>query len=179
MKNNREFVHEKAIRLENNLNSIEEVSTLSKLQDVNTDLIITLLGKKIGSGVYRAVYEHNWDEDWVIKIEPNSTECNLTEFMLWDEIRGLKNELEWVKDWFAPVLWMSPNGKILCMQKTSEFPKNKKLERPREIPAFLSDVKRDNFGWIGNKFVCHDYGFIFKFIKYEKKMQKIKKDCWW
>ena len=164
---------DKLIRLQNNLNSINEVNTISKLQDVNTDLIITLLGKKIGSGECRAVYQHNWDKNWVIKVEPNNTECNTTEFMLWDEIRGLKNELAWVKDWFAPVIWMSPNGKILCMQKTSEYPKNKKLERPKEIPAFFTDVKWDNFGWIGNRFVCHDYGFLYKFIKYKKKMQRI------
>ncbi len=170
---------EDTIRLQNNLNSIDEVNTISKLQDVNTDLITTLLGKKLGSGVYRAVYQHNWDDDWVIKIEPNSTESNISEYMLWNEIRGLKGRLAWVKEWFAPVLWMSPNGKILCMQKTSEFPKNKKLERPKEVPTFFTDLKRDNFGWIGNKFVCHDYGFFHKFIKYEKKMQTIHKDCWW
>lgn len=162
------------IRLRNNLNSIDELHTISQFQDVNTDLIITLLGEKIGSGSYRAVYQHNWDDKWVIKIEPNSTDCNVTEFMLWDEVRGLKNKLAWVKEWFAPVLWMSPNGKILCMQKTAEYPKNKKLQRPTEVPAFFTDVKWSNFGWIGNKFVCHDYGFLYKFIKYENKMQKLK-----
>jgi hypothetical protein len=166
-------------RLENNLNSIEDVCTISHLQDVNTDLILSLCGKKIGGGCYRSVYDYNLDDKYVIKIEPNNTECNMVESMLWDEIRGLKGDLAWVKDWFAPVLWMSPNSKILVMEKTSEFPKNKKLERPREVPAFFTDLKKDNFGWIGNRFVCHDYGFIYKFIKYEKKMQKIKKDCWW
>jgi len=65
------------------------------------------------------------------------------------------------------------------MNKQAQEPKNKKLERPREVPEFFSDLKYDNWGWIGNKFVCHDYGFLYKFIKYDKKMQKIKKDCWW
>lgn len=97
----------------------------------------------------------------------------MAEFMLWDEVRGLKNNLAWVEDWFAPILFMSPNAKILCMQKTSQYPKNKKLERPKEIPAFFTDIKWNNFGWIGSKFVCHDYGFIHKFIKYENKMQKV------
>lgn len=163
-------------RLDNNLNSIEEICTISHLQDVNTDLILSLCGKKIGSGVYRSVYEYNLDDKYVIKIEPNSTESNITEFMLWDEIRGLCNDLSWVKDWFAPVLWMSPNGKILVMEKT-EVKEGK--DRPKEVPAFFTDLKRDNFGWIGNKFVCHDYGFLHKFINYKNKMQKIKKDCWW
>ena len=170
---------EKLIRLENNLNSIDELQTISTLQSVNSDLITMIIGKKIGSGTYRAVYQHNWDKNWVIKIEPSSTNCNVAEFMLWDEIQGLKNELAWVKEWFAPILFMSPNGKILCMQKTSEYPKNKKLERPKQIPEFFTDVKWDNFGWIGNRFVCHDYGFIHKFIKYEKKLQTVRKDIAW
>jgi len=57
------------------------------------------------------------------------------------------------------------------MQKTEEKP-NK--PRPKEIPDFFTDIKWDNFGWIGNKFVCHDYGFLYRFIKYENKMRKIK-----
>lgn len=163
-------------RLQNNLNSIEEVCTISHLQDVNTDLILSLCGERIGSGVYRTVYNYNLDDKYVIKIERNSTDSNSSEHLLWNEIKGLCGELEGVKKWFAPVLWMSPNGKILVMQKTEEKPSK---ERPREVPAFFTDLKWDNFGWIGNKFVCHDYGIIFKFIKYEKKMQKINKDCWW
>jgi len=162
------------MRIQNNLNSIDEVHTLSKLQDVNTDLITTLLGEKLGSGTYRSVYKHNWDDNWVIKIEPNNTNCNETEYILWDEVQGLIGDLAWVKDWFAPIHWISPNGKILCMQRTYPYPKNKKLQRPDKIPSFFTDVKWGNFGWIGNKFVCHDYGFIYKFIKYENKMQKVK-----
>lgn len=170
---------EVAQRLDNNLNSIEEVCTLSHLQDVNTDLILSLCGQKIGAGVYRSVYDYNLDDRYVIKIEPNATESNMSEYLLWDEIRGLCGNLSWVKDWFAPVLWMSPNGKILVMEKTNKEPKNKKLQRPREVPAFFTDLKYDNWGWIGNRFVCHDFGFLHKFIKYEKKFQTIHKDCWW
>lgn len=168
-------------RLDNNLNSIKEVYKLSNLQDVNTDLILSLCGKKIGSGSQRYVYEYNLDKKYVIKIEPNSTESNITEYMLWDEVKGLRGDLEWVKEWFAPILWMSPNGKILVMERTYEESKirGKNLERPKEVPAFFSDLKYDNWGWIGNKFVCHDYGFLYKFIKYEKRMQKIKKGAWW
>jgi len=165
-----------AQRLDNNLNNIQEVSVLSQLQDVNTDLILSLCGKKLGAGVYRTVYEYNLDDKYVIKIEPNATESNMAEYMLWDEIKYLCGDLAWVKEWFAPILWMSPNGKLLVMQRTEEKP-NK--ERPREVPAFFTDLKRDNWGFIGNKFVCHDYGFIHKFIKYEKKMQKVNKNAWW
>lgn len=158
------------MKLSNNLNNIEEVCNISHLQDVNTDLILMMLGRKIGSGVYRSVYDYNMNPKLVVKIEPNSTECNISEFLLWDEISGLKNDLAWVKDWFAPIHYCSPNGKILIMEKT--FKKDK--EKPSQVPYFLSDVKDDNFGWIGNKFVCHDYGFIYKFINYSKKFVNVK-----
>ncbi len=166
-------------RLENRLNNFEEVCDITHNQDVNTDLILSLCGKKIGFGCYRTVYEYNLNDKYVIKIESENTSHNVSEYILWDEIQGLKGDLAWVRDWFAPILWMSPNGKILVMEKTSEDPKNKKLERPREVPTFFSDLKYDNWGWIGNKFVCHDYQFIHKFIKYEKKMQKVNKNVWW
>lgn len=158
--------------LSNKLNSIEEVCKISHLQDVNTDLILSLVGEKIGSGIHRKVYEYNLNpKKYVIKLETENTEANMTEFLLWDEIQGLKGPLAWVKEWFAPILWVSPNKKILVMERTKELPKK---TRPKKIPAFFMDVKQDNFGWIGNKFVCHDYGFIYRFIKYEKKFQNIK-----
>ncbi len=156
------------IRLTNRLNNVDEVSTLSQLQDVNTDLILTLCGEKLGSGSYRSVYEFNMNPNkMVVKVEPKSTDCNIAEFLLWDEIQGLKGNLAWVKEWFAPIHWCSPNGKVLIMERTKQLDK----ERPKKVPYFFTDVKADNFGWIGNKFVCHDYGFIHKFVKYEKKYQ--------
>lgn len=150
------------------MNDIEEICTLSHLQDVNTDLLLMLCGQKIGAGTFRSVYEFNMNhKKMVIKVEPNNTDCNITEYLLWDEIQGLTNELAWVKDWFAPIHWCSPNGKVLIMERTRQLDK----ERPKKVPYFFTDVKSGNFGWIGNKFVCHDYGFINKFIKYEKKFQ--------
>jgi len=159
------------IRLENRLNNIEEVSLLHSLQDVNTDLITMILGQKIGSGSFRSVYEYNFNPDkFVVKIEPNNTDCNITEYTLWKEIKGLTGELAWVKDWFAPIEYCSPNGKILIMKRTYDLTHK---EKPRKIPNFMTDVKENNFGWLNNKFVCHDYGFLYKFIKYEKKFKKI------
>lgn len=158
------------VRLTNRLNSIDELSNLSQLQSVNTDLILMLCGEKIGSGTYRSVYEFNMNPNkFVIKVEPLSTDCNLSEFLLWDEIQNLKGNLSWVREWFAPIHWCSPNGKVIIMQRTKQLNR----ERPKKIPFFFTDVKKNNFGWIGNKFVCHDYGFIQKFIKYQKKYQNI------
>ena len=162
------------IRLENNLNNISELYTISTLESVNSDLISMFLGEKIGAGVYRTVYAFNPNpEKYVVKIEPLSTNCNANEFLTWENACGFINGLAWAKEWFAPVLWMSPNAKVLIMERTvEEHPKDK--PRPDKVPAFLSDVKYDNFGWIGDKFVCHDYGFLWGFLEYRNTMKKIK-----
>ena len=104
------------------------------------------------------------------KIEPLNTSCNLIEYMIWDEVKRLKGDLEWVKKWFAPCGWISPNGRIMTMRKTKEGD----LDRPDKIPKFFWDVKWDNFGWIGKKYVCHDYGQFYNMIHYPKGMRTIK-----
>ena len=118
------------IRLTNRLNNVDEVSALSQLQDVNTDLILTLCGEKLGSGSYRSVYEFNMNPSkMVVKVEPKSTDCNIAEFLLWDEIQGLKGNLAWVKEWFAPIHWCSPNGKVLIMERTKPNQRIKKIQQ--------------------------------------------------
>lgn len=157
------------MKLDNNLNSIHGLCDIYSLHSVNEDIITSLLGQKLGSGTYRSVYNCNINENDVIKVEPLNTQCNVSEYLLWEEIKGLHSDLAWVKDWFAPVRWISPNGRILCMAKTVKS----KKPMPSEVPCFLSDVKKDNFGWYKGRWVCHDYGFIYGFIKYQKKFKKI------
>lgn len=164
------------LRLDNEINDLKESQEILSNQDISLDLVSSLCGRKIGEGLHRKVYEYNLNEKYVIKLETANTSANMTEYFLWDEIQGLTGNLAWVKDWFAPVKWISPNGKIIVMQKTEEKPGK---PRPTKVPAFFSDLKYNNWGWIGNKFVCHDYGFIHKFIKYENKFQTIHKDAWW
>lgn len=164
------------MRLSNNLNNLEETSNLISWQDISTDMVLSLCGSILGEGASRHTYVYNLDPKYVIKVETGNNGHNMIEYLLWNEVMGLTGPLSWVKDWFAPVKWISPNGKLLVMERTYEKPEK---ERPKYVPDFFTDLKRDNFGWIGNKFVCHDYGFIYRFIKYSSRMQKISKDKWW
>lgn len=136
------------------------------------DMFNLLCGAEIGEGIGRKVFQHNLDKDLVVKIATTQegVRCNSNEYTLWEEIQGLTNKLAWVKDWFAPVVATSENSNILIMKKTEEKEGKK---RPTEIPSFLFDAHYGNFGWIGNKFVCHDYGNIFGFLDYKKKFIKI------
>jgi hypothetical protein len=159
----------KVIRLENNINSVKELKNIYSNQDVISEIIISMVGERIGNGTYRSVYNYNLDDKYVIKLEKENTDCNIIEYTLWQEIQCLKGNLAWVKDWFAPVLWCSPNGKVLVMEKTKWVDGK---TPPQEVPDFFTDIKENNFGWIGSKFVCHDYGFLFRFVKYTKKFRK-------
>ncbi len=162
------------MKVEDNLLDLNKVNDILSIPSLASDFVTIICGKHIGGGTFRDVFEYNTHNSHVIKLEPGSTDCNLVEWMIWKEVKGLTGDMAWVKDWFAPVEWISPNGRILVMKKTK--PHHKKLSPPNKIPAFLWDVKLDNFGWIGNKFVCHDYGQFYNMINYPKKMRKINWD---
>lgn len=138
----------------------------------NYDLLDTLLGEEIGTGVFRKVFEHRLDPNLVVKIAISSdgVKCNAIEAGLWfDNIDWLKGNLAWVKKWFAPVVYASRNYNVIVMKKTEPKPSKK---RPEEVPDFMTDVHPGNFGWIGNQFVCHDYGNFSGFMQYKNKFKK-------
>lgn len=140
---------------------------------LNYDLIFTILGKEIGEGASRKVFQHAQDDSLVVKLATTSygVQDNCNEAQMWDKIKWLEKDSAWVKDWFAPVVYVSPNCNVLIMKKTTDIPSKKK---PIEVPSFLSDVCTRNFGWLGNKYVAHDYGFISGFIQYKKKFRKVE-----
>lgn len=137
--------------------------------EVTLDLISSICGKFIGGGCFRNVFEYNPDPDFVVKIEHGTGRANIVEHQIWEEVSGLCGNLAFVKKWFAPVKWISPSGRILVMQRTEILEGKKK---PEKVPTFLWDIKPDNFGWIGNKYVCHDYGFFHALTNYSKRMKK-------
>lgn len=162
------------MKLEDKLDNIGALHHIVTCTPVVTDIITSLCGKHISEGSFRSVYEYSLDNNYVVKLENNNSNCNTVEYMIWQEVQCLCNELEWVKNWFAPVKWISPNGRVLLMKKTKDAEKPPKgLKIPEKIPSFLWDIKLENFGWIGKNFVCHDYGQFYNMIHYPKKMKKI------
>ena len=124
-------------------------------------------GKKIGEGCYRTVYEFKLDSRWVVKIEGENTEwCNITEWMNWWNNKTWTN----LTNFLAPCLFISSGGHILIQRKV----KKKHIKYyPSEIPSLFTDRKYGNFGWIGKRFVCHDYAYL---VLTNIKMSKAK---WW
>jgi hypothetical protein len=162
--------------IEDELLDSEQANAMLKIPAVGYDFVTSLCGEYLGSGQFRSVFDYALDDKYVIKIEPKNTNCNTIEYMMYNEIQYLQGDLSWVKDWFAPVKWISPNGRLLVMRKTKPHTDKTKKKRPDKIPKFLWDVKEENFGWIGNNYVCHDYGQLYNLIEYSKRMIKIDWD---
>jgi hypothetical protein len=153
------------------LNDRKLINEILTNHSVSNDLLTSVLGEFIGEGYSRKVFEYALDNKYVVKVEMEDAPiCNITECLIYSEVTELCGNLEWVKDWFAPVKWMSANGRLLLMQRTYEKPNKKK---PEKVPKFLWDIKQRNFGWIGGKYMCHDYGQFYNMISYPKRMQKV------
>tara|TARA_R100000656_G_C3952223_1_gene128652 strand:- start:226 stop:747 length:522 start_codon:yes stop_codon:yes gene_type:complete len=168
------MAQEMAFRLDDNLMDMNEMNTLTQMAPVLMDFVTVLCGKKLGAGTYRTVYEYNLDTNYVVKIEPLNTGQNMNEYMIWNQVQYFHGDLAWVKDWFAPVKWISPNGRILIMERTQETRMVRKnyVERPKKVPSFFTDVHHGNFGWIGKRLVCHDYAFPYRFMEFKKRFRK-------
>jgi hypothetical protein len=114
------------------------------------DLADLFIGKKIGHGISREVYECRLDKTLVVKIEIASHSFkNVREWEIWDEIKDTN-----AATYFAPCVAISPCGTILLQKRANAVPKHK---YPKKVPYFWGDMKYANYGEYKGKFVCIDY----------------------
>lgn len=137
---------------------------------IHRDFFRAAIGKELGRGMSRAVYACTLNPEWVVKVEEWANNFqNIAEWLIWSRVNGT----EFAK-WFAPCHFISPNGSILIQTKTIPA---REREFPDRMPAFFTDFKRSNYGLIGKRFVCHDYGTALVIDNgLTKKMRKPK---WW
>lgn len=135
------------------------------LQYANGDPILIMetfrfiLGEKIGQGCSRAVYNYVFDPNWVVKISLKFPFDNVLEHDIWHIVKDSDDA-----KWFAESKWISPSGHILLQRKTKPCTK-----LPDTLPDFFTDLKPDNFGYIGKQLVCHDYAYsMFRYIGLHK-----------
>lgn len=121
------------------------------LTTVARDLSRLAIGKLIGRGQYREVYEWLPDPAMVAKIE-NGAKCFTN--VLEEEVWGRVQRTEFAK-WFAPVYEISDNGTVILQARTQPVTLR---ELPKLVPAFFTDLKPENWGRLGKRIVCHDYG---------------------
>lgn len=126
---------------------------IGALEGVESDDLLNMIcGDKIGEGQYRTVFACHVNKDWVVKKEKdlNSHYSNIHEYDLYSAFMDTP-----LRVWFAPVHWLSPRGLWLIQSRTQSIP-DKLL--PKLVPSIFCDFKRDNWGMLNGRVVCHDYG---------------------
>lgn len=129
------------------------------------DLLHLVCSEKLGEGVARIVYASRLDPGVVIKFEPDAYSFqNIAEWEIWKQVQGTRMER-----WFAPCIEIAASGTVLIQKRCQ--PILGKL--PKQLPQYLCDLKRENFGMIDGKLVCHDYGtMLYSLRSLPKKMAK-------
>lgn len=138
--------------------------------NISRDLLDMCVGRKVGTGMSREVFEFGPDPSLVIKFETTAGYFqNAFEFEIWSTVKDTE-----AAKWFAPVLRISDNGKVLIMKKTEPLGLN---EAPAKMPHFFTDLKIQNFGWLDGQLVAHDYGINF-LIEKGTSGRLVKADWW-
>ena len=158
------------------MNSTVDLAALEALSAPMRDMITMMCGERLGNGAFRVVHDYNMGplDKYVIKIEPLNTGHNEREYLLWEQIKWLSGDLTWVKPWFAPVKYISPNGRILIQEKTKPIPESIDLEKLK-VPEMIHDAGVRNFGYLKGHVCCHDYGSIYGFLEFPKKFKNLQK----
>lgn len=134
------------------------------------DAFNLLCGAKLGSGIHRDVFECRLRPDLVVKVEQQNEWryfSNVHEMKFWDDNQHYKK----VANWLAPCEYLSPDGRILLQRKVRIATSLDEL--PKQIPAFLTDIKPCNYGWLEGRLVCVDYA-----MTVDKANLRLKKVEW-
>jgi len=121
-------------------------------EDVKDQVLSMLLGPCLAVGVGRAVFEVNGNPTMVVKVEDVSQSFqNVIEWEFWNTFRK-----EPIRKWLAPCLAISNQGRVLLQARTSPLRHGDRVR----VPEYFSDLKCGNFGYLGTRVVCHDYGLL-------------------
>lgn len=113
-----------------------------------------ICGDLLGEGVARKVYSCMLNDAYVVKIERKARSFqNVAEWDTWSWAKGSPRHARWL----APCALISPCGAVMAQRKVVPL---RPEELPTRLPAWLCDLKRENFGLLDGKVVCCDYGTV-------------------
>ncbi len=133
-----------------------------RIKGASKSILGLLLGKRLGEGCFRAVFEYALDPTLVVKVQYDNHQegqrgltyghmsfANIVEWHTWCRLKdtGLAKH-------FAPCHHISADGKVLIQARTEPI---RKFRKDDVLADFFADVKPDNFGRLNGKLVCHDY----------------------
>lgn len=145
----------------------EAIDAILRDRIVTLELMDFFLGKYIGHGASRHVFEYKADKKWVVKLDCSTWNANVEEFKVWKTVEFTKHA-----KWFAPIGKMSACGRIMLMRKCEPL-----VVAPKRIPSFFNDIKRDNWGTLNGQPVCLDYG-INDLTKFGLNVNSFKTPNW-
>jgi len=123
------------------------------MKAVYKDCFNLLCGEKLGAGIHRDVFECKLRPDLVVKVEKSDHRyfANVMEMQFWCDNQYAKD----IAKWLAPCEYLSPDGRILLQRRAQPIVDESQL--PKQLPAFLTDLKMRNFGMLDGRVVCVDY----------------------
>lgn len=149
-----------------NLEDLPRVSVL--------DALTLICGELIGEGLSRRVYAHATDQTRVIKFEFAKLYFqNTIEATVWKRVRDSKE----LARWFAPVVVISDHGRWAIQARTQPVTLEELRRKLPRVPAFFTDLKAGNWGRLGKRIVCHDYGSLL--ITEQGLTTRMRKADWW
>lgn len=119
-------------------------------------LIKSVCDEKIGAGAYRDVFSIKNCSNYVIKIERDMSDGNFVNVAEW---HNFVDNRYWdkMKVYLAECLMINHTGNVLVQRRVTQGQHDK---YPEKIPSMFTDLKYQNFGWIGKRFVCCDYPYL-------------------
>lgn len=119
---------------------------------VTLDAFNMMCGKLIGEGAYRKVFECKLRPDLVVKVEDAEYRrfCNVLEMNVWNCASDA------VRKWLAPCEFLSPDGRVLLQRRCEPVDR---ATLPDMLPAFMMDIKAENFGRYKGRLLMTDYAF--------------------
>lgn len=136
------------------------------------DLLTLVCGEYLGAGCSRQVYWYN--SDTVIKIEVGKGwHQNAKEWHVWESVKNCEK----LSPWFAPCIRMSDLCVYLLQARTQPVTLRELQREVPKVPVMFTDLKIGNWGRLGDRIVCHDYGSC---LATEYGMSyKMKTAKWW
>lgn len=123
-----------------------------------------IIGKHLGSGAYRDVYEYKLDPTLVIKIAKNYWhDINFMEWAIYRELL-FTDYINWV----APCIDISRGGRYLLQKKCEQI---RIEELPTKVPSFFTDLHHKNWGMLDGHPVCLDYSLVI--LNLNMKLKKV------